>query len=78
MHFRIYTKPGCPFCTLAKNLVDVKGHTYSEENHDTPEKIMEFKAAGYKTFPQIFTGDRHIGGFDDLTVFYAGLETDDF
>lgn len=70
MHFRIYTKLGCSFCVRAKDLILDMGDTYVEESHDTPEKLMEFKAAGYATFPQIFAEQTHVGGHDDLVRWY--------
>lgn len=78
MRFRIYTKPGCPFCDQAKELIGQKGDTFIAEDHNTPDKVMEFKAAGYATFPQVFLDDRHIGGFDDLQAFYNEQDSDDF
>lgn len=64
----IYTTPICPYCTMAKKLFERKGATYTEINIDSEpglrEKIMT--ETRRRTVPQIFIGDRHIGGFDDL------------
>lgn len=65
----IYTRQFCGFCTAAKRLLDSKGIVYAE--HDatfSPELRQEMiaKANGRTTFPQIFIGERHIGGCDEL------------
>lgn len=71
----IYTKFGCPYCYRAKNLLDSKGVAYTE--HDITmggakrDEMME-RAPMARTVPQIFIGDTHIGGSDDL----ASLERD--
>jgi len=65
----IYTRLGCGYCTSAKRLLDQKGVEYTE--HDAsfkPELRAEMiqRANGRSTFPQIFIGDYHVGGCDDL------------
>lgn len=65
----IYTKAFCPYCTRAKRLLDEKGVAYDE--HDITmggpkRQEMIQRAQGRSTVPQIFIGDRHIGGSDDL------------
>ncbi|MGR9074306.1 MAG: glutaredoxin 3 [Gammaproteobacteria bacterium] len=64
----IYTSTICPYCIMAKRLLDNKGIGYREINVDAQpglrEKMMEITAR--RTVPQIFIGDRHIGGFDEL------------
>lgn len=77
-HFRIITKPGCGYCDQAKNLLRIKGHSYSEDLRNTPEDIASFKAAGYRSFPQVFEAERLIGGFDQLRGYLSGLPDDDF
>jgi glutaredoxin 3 len=69
MNVRIYVKTGCPYSAGAKRLLDEKGIRYEEINvTDAPERRaeMEAHANGRTTLPQIFFGDRHVGGFDDL------------
>jgi len=64
----IYTTTVCPFCVRAKALLDRKNVSYEEINAED-EKIrnqMIKKAGGAKSVPQIFIGDQHIGGSDDL------------
>ena len=65
----IYTKTFCPYCWRAKHLLDSKGIEYREISVDRGgEKKGEMieRANGRTTVPQIFIGDRHIGGCDDL------------
>ena len=66
----IYTRQFCGFCTAAKRLLDGKGVRYVE--HDAtgrPELRVEMiqRANGRHTFPQIFIGDTHVGGFSELS-----------
>ncbi len=65
----IYTKPFCPYCARALSLLREKGVEFTEiEAAFDPEKKKEMvqRAGGRMTFPQIFIGDRHVGGCDDL------------
>jgi glutaredoxin 3 len=64
----IYTASLCPYCTMAKKLLQRKGASYTEINVDSsPELRQEMMAkTGRRTVPQIYIGDRHVGGFDDL------------
>ena len=65
----IYTKPYCPYCVRAISLLEKKGVDFTEiEAAFDPDKRAEMvqKAGGRATFPQIFIGERHIGGCDDL------------
>ena len=65
----IYTKPGCPYCTAAKALLDKKGVDFTEiVASNDPEKKQEMiqRSGGRMTFPQMFIGEKHIGGSDDL------------
>lgn len=68
----IYTKETCPYCTMAKNLLEQKGIVdVLEIRVDTnPEELNEMikKSGGRKTVPQIFIGNEHVGGFDDLSL----------
>lgn len=78
MHFRIITKPNCIYCERAKMLMKIKGDTYEEDVRTTPEQLEAFVAEGYRTFPQIFLDQQHIGGFQGLERFYTGLPDDNF
>lgn len=75
--FRIITKPGCPYCDKAKMLLKIKGLPFSEDRRDTEADIASFKAAGYRSFPQIFDGERHVGGFDKLKGYLAANDNSD-
>jgi glutaredoxin 3 len=68
-HVTLYTRPFCPYCMAAVDLLEKKGADYTEivANSD-PEKRQEMlaRSGGRATYPQIFVGDRHIGGCDDM------------
>tara|TARA_B100001057_G_C22269803_1_gene726489 strand:+ start:201 stop:458 length:258 start_codon:yes stop_codon:yes gene_type:complete len=65
----IYTSPLCGFCHAAKRLLKQKGVSFSEvdvlaDASRKPEMIQ--RAGGKRTVPQIFIGDTHVGGCDEL------------
>jgi glutaredoxin 3 len=65
----IYTTQTCGYCHAAKALLHKKGVTYSEiDVSGNPElrAAMTLRASGSRTVPQIFIGDQHVGGCDDL------------
>lgn len=65
----IYTKGHCPYCHRAKALLNQKGVSFTEYPIDVqPElrDVMIERANGGYTVPQIFIGDQHIGGCDDM------------
>lgn len=64
----IYTRKFCGYCTAAKRLLEEKGVAYQEHDAtNAPELRAEMMArSGRTTFPQIFIGERHVGGCDDL------------
>jgi glutaredoxin 3 len=64
----IYTKPYCPYCIRAVSLLEKKGVAFTEiEAAFDPEKRQEMmRRSGRATFPQIFVGETHIGGCDDM------------
>ncbi len=65
----IYTKPTCPFCHAAKDLLKKKNVGFKEIyilNRDNLRSEMMKKSGGRHTVPQIFIGDAHVGGCDDL------------
>ncbi|HSG57336.1 MAG TPA: glutaredoxin 3 [Paracoccaceae bacterium] len=65
----IYTSPLCGFCHAAKRLLTQKGATFTEidvlANPDRKPEMVQ-RAQGGRTVPQIFVGDTHVGGCDDL------------
>lgn len=76
----IYTKAFCPFCSRAKALLAHKNVSYTEFKIDEqpalrPEMIE--RANGGFTVPQIFVGDTHVGGCDDLFALEASNKLDD-
>jgi glutaredoxin 3 len=65
----IYTTQTCPYCVRAKALLNKKGVKFEEIRVDyEPSRRAEMvaRANGRYTVPQIFIGDRHVGGCDDL------------
>ena len=65
----IYTKPFCPYCIRALSLLEQKGIEFNEiEAAFDPDKRQEMiqRAGGRATFPQIFVGEQHIGGCDEM------------
>lgn len=65
----IYTKSWCPYCAAAKDLLRKKGAAFTE--HEITGKAdlreeMTRRSGGRTTVPQIFVGDEHVGGCDDL------------
>ncbi|MCD1624946.1 MAG: glutaredoxin 3 [Paracoccaceae bacterium] len=65
----IYTSPLCGYCHAAKRLLSQKGVSFSEvdvlSNPDRKPEMIQ-RASGGRTVPQIFIGDTHVGGCDDL------------
>jgi len=76
---RIYTTPICPYCVRAKALLKKKGAEVEEidifTNMDARTE-MEAKSQGCKTVPQIFVGETHVGGCDDLYALDRAGELD--
>jgi glutaredoxin 3 len=65
----IYTRGWCPYCTAAKRLLGQKGAVYTEidiEAKAGARQEMVQKARGRTSVPQVFIGERHVGGYDDL------------
>jgi len=65
----IYTTPFCPYCLRAKRLLAQKGATFEEidvsGDWEARAKLVQ-KAGGLTTVPQIWIGDAHVGGSDEL------------
>ena len=65
----IYTRMMCGYCSAAKLLLDKKGVKYNEKDGSFDRAIraeMTQRSKGGSTFPQIFIGDKHVGGCDEL------------
>ena len=76
----IYTTPICPYCMMAKRLLDQKGAAYREINvmgdNDARAEMLG-RANGQRTVPQIFIGETHVGGSDDLHALERAGKLDD-
>jgi glutaredoxin 3 len=65
----IYTTPFCGYCQAAKHLLTHKGVAYTEidvSQDPNLRAVMVQRSNGGRTVPQIFVGDTHVGGCDDL------------
>ncbi|CAI9413112.1 Glutaredoxin 3 [Pleomorphomonas sp. T1.2MG-36] len=64
----IYTREGCGYCVRAKALLNKKGAAFTEidAGSDRALKAEMMQRSGRSTFPQIFLGNTHVGGCDDL------------
>ena len=77
-HVTIYTTANCPYCAMAKRLLAGKGIAYEEiDVGGNPERraLME-ERSGRQTVPQIWIGERHVGGCDDLQALDAAGRLD--
>ncbi len=74
----IYTSTICPYCIMAKRLLDKKSVDYRELNVDSKPGLRQemMQRTQRRTVPQIYIGDRHIGGFDDLYTLDLNNELD--
>jgi glutaredoxin 3 len=65
----IYTSPMCGYCHAAKRLLAAKGAAFTEldvSRDPSLRAVMMQRSGGGRTVPQIFIGDRHVGGSDEL------------
>ena len=75
----IYSKDVCPYCTMAKRLLQNKGQEWEEINLSRePERTdeMQQRSGGRMTVPQIFLDGKLIGGYDDLAALESAGELD--
>jgi glutaredoxin 3 len=74
----IYTTAWCGYCARAKALLARKGVAYTEIDIESRRGLREEMIArsGRRTVPQVFIGDRHVGGSDDLAALEAAGELD--
>nr|WP_306263413.1 glutaredoxin 3 [Pararhizobium sp. IMCC3301] len=67
----IYTRAMCGYCAAAKSLLQRKGVAFREHDatfdHELRREMIQ-RANGLSTFPQIFIGDMHVGGFDEINA----------
>jgi glutaredoxin 3 len=64
----MYTKNVCPYCSMAQRLLASKGVEWEEINIESGADLRDemIERSGRRTVPQIFIGEKHVGGFDDL------------
>ncbi len=75
----VYTKPMCPYCARALSLLAKKGAQVTDIEaawDPAKKKEMMARSGGRSTFPQVFIGDRHVGGSDDLAALDRAGELD--
>jgi glutaredoxin 3 len=75
----IYTRSWCSYCAAAKDLLRRKGADFTEiDIEEQPEARAEMvqRAGGRTSVPQIFIGERHVGGCDDLYALERGKALD--
>ncbi len=72
----IYSTNTCPYCVMAKKLLQEKELSYTEIRVDLDDEARDRMIArsGRRTVPQIFIDDVHIGGYDDLYVHFKSGE----
>jgi glutaredoxin 3 len=74
----VYVSDWCPYCQRAKSLLQQKQVVFSEVNVDEDAKSREEMIArsNRRTVPQIFIGEKHVGGFDELDALDRSGELD--
>lgn len=68
---RMYTSAVCPYCQMAERLLQQKGVGDIEKirvDLDPTQREAMMELTGRRTVPQIFVGDTHVGGYDDLSA----------
>lgn len=70
-HVTMYSTGVCPYCTMAERLLNAKGIANIEKiriDLDPAQRVAMMEKTGRRTVPQIYVGDMHVGGFDDLNA----------
>ena len=70
-HVLMYSSGVCPYCTMAERLLKSKGVDDIEKiriDLDPQQRDVMMQKTGRRTVPQIYIGDTHVGGFDDLSA----------
>ena len=68
-HVVMYSTAVCPYCVRAERLLEAKGVTRIEKirvDLDPEQRTIMMQKTGRRTVPQIYVGETHVGGFDDL------------
>ncbi|EGV31393.1 glutaredoxin 3 [Thiorhodococcus drewsii AZ1] len=75
----IYTTQICPYCTRARSLLKRRGVEFDEiaVDQDPAQMAIMVERSNRHTVPQIFIGDHHVGGYDDLALLDACDELDE-
>ena len=75
---QIYTTQWCPYCRMAKSLLQEKGQSWDEVDVEAePDRRDEMiERSRRSSVPQIWIGDRHIGGYDELAALERAGELD--
>jgi len=75
----MYSTAWCPYCVRAKTLLERKGLAFSEirvDENPAERDVMLARTGGRRSVPQIFIGDRHVGGFEELYALDKSGELD--
>jgi len=75
----MYSTAWCPYCVRAKSLLERKGLAFREirvDENPAERDVMLARTGGRRSVPQIFIGDRHVGGFDELYALDKSGELD--
>ena len=75
----VYSTGWCPYCVRARALLERKGLTFREIKVDedpAEREAMLARSGGRRTVPQIFIGEQHVGGFDELYALDRSGELD--
>lgn len=75
----MYSTAWCGYCQRARNLLERKGAAFREikiDEDSQQREVMLQKSGGRRTVPQIFIGERHVGGYDDLAALDRAGELD--
>ena len=70
-HVLMYSTGVCPYCMMAERLLKAKGVAEIEKiriDLDPQQRALMIEKTGRRTVPQIYIGDTHVGGFDDLSA----------
>jgi glutaredoxin 3 len=68
---RMYSTGVCPYCNMAERLLKSKGIDEIEKirvDLEPEQRVLMMEMTGRRTVPQIYIGDLHVGGFDDLSA----------
>ncbi len=68
---RMYSTGVCPYCNMAERLLKAKGVGEIEKiriDLEPEQRVLMMEKTGRRTVPQIYIGDTHVGGFDDLSA----------